>query len=404
MSQGAASPSAADPPSCLLLMRPCRPSGSALLSLFALASPAAAQLPDVAIVAAATSSFTNCRYTDVQAFLQASGQFASVDVIDCVTTTPTLSDLAPYEAVLTWTNVDYFDPVALGDLLADYSDAGGAVVVTVFANTTTGSLRYLQGRWVTGGYEIIQAAQGNTSDAASLGSTLVPGHPIMAGVTALSAASAFRPLVSTPVLQGTVISEWDDGAPLAIVGDTPGRVDLGLYPPPSTCAAAFWDISTNGDLLIANALSFAVSTAGPGIGSNFCSAAPNSTGAIGVISASGSDAVAVNNLTLTAAALPPDRFGIFIASRDQGFAPGAGGTSNGNLCLAGTIGMFDGPSQILSTGPGGEYSLQVDLGAIPQGQGTAAAVAGDTWSFQAWHRESVGLGSNFTDGIEITFQ
>lgn len=200
MSQGAASPSLADPPSCLLLMRPCRPSGTALLSLFALASPAAAQLPDVAIVAAATSSFTNCRYTDVQAFLQASGQFASVDVIDCVTTTPALADLAPYEAVLTWSNTNYLDPVALGDLLADYSDAGGAVVVTVFANTTTGSLRYLQGRWVTGGYEIIQAAQGNTSDSASLGSTLVPGHPIMAGVTALSAASAFRPLVSTPVL------------------------------------------------------------------------------------------------------------------------------------------------------------------------------------------------------------
>ena len=66
--------------------------------------------------------------------------------------------------------------------------------------------------------------------------------------------------------------------------------------------------------------------------------------------------------------------------------------------------MFDGPAQILSTGPSGEYSLQIDLGAIPQGQGTAAAVAGDTWSFQAWHRESVGLGSNFTDGIEITFQ
>ncbi|MEE2938899.1 MAG: hypothetical protein VX460_00810 [Planctomycetota bacterium] len=385
-------------------MRPLSSPSTALVSLLALAPPAAAQLPDVAIVAAATSLFGNCRYTDVQTFLQASGQFASVDVIDCVTTTPALADLAPYEAVLTWSNTDYFDPVALGDLLADYSDAGGAVVVSVFANTSTDAPRHLQGRWVTGGYEIIPAAQGNASDSSSLGAVLVPGHPIMAGVTALSAASAFRPLQSTPLLQGTVVSEWGDGAPLAIAGDTPGRVDLGLYPPPSTCAGAFWDISTNGDLLIANALSFAVSTAGSGIGRNFCSAPPNTTGATGVISAAGSDAVALNDLTLTASSLPRDRFGIFIASRDQGFAPGAGGTSNGNLCLAGTVGMFDGPGQILNTGPGGEYSLRIDLGSIPPGQGSAAAVAGDTWSFQAWHRERVGLGSNFPDGIEITFQ
>lgn len=385
-------------------MRPLRSSSSAVLSLIAMASPAAAQLPDVAIVAAATSLFANCRYTDVQTFLQASGQFASVDVIDCVTTTPTLADLAPYEAVLTWSNTDYFDPVALGDLLADFSDAGGAVVVTVFANTTAGASRHLQGRWLTGGYEIMPAAQGNSSDAASLGSVLVPGHPIMAGVNAVSAASAFRPLLSTPLLQGTVIAEWDDGAPLAIVGDVPGRVDLGLYPPPSTCAGAFWDIGTDGDLLIANGLSHAVSTAGAGIGTNYCAAQPNATGSTGRIGAVGSDVVAANSLTLTASSLPLDRFGVFIASRDQGFVPGAGGTSNGNLCLTGTIGMLDGPGQILNTGASGEYSLRIDLGAIPQGQGSAAAVAGETWSFQAWYRERTGFGSNFTDGIEITFR
>lgn len=385
-------------------MRFLRSSRSVPFALVALASPAAAQLPDVAIVAAASGALTDCRYTDVQAFLQSSGQFASVDVIDCVTTTPALADLLPYEAVLTWSNTNYFDPVGLGDLLADYSDTGGAVVVTVFGNTTTGALRFLQGRWMTGGYEIIPAAQGNASNAASLGATLVPGHPIMSGVTALSAASAFRPLTSTPLLQGTVIAQWDDGSPLAIEGNTPGRVDLGLYPPPSTCNAAFWDNSTHGDRLIANALTFAVSRARAGLGTNYCSANPNITGASGVISAMGSDAVTVNSLTLTASSLPAGRFGIFLASRDQGFVPGAGGISNGVLCLTGTIGLFDGPGQILNSGSSGEYSLQIDLAAIPQGPGSAAVVAGETWSFQAWYREPAGRGSNFTDGIEITFQ
>jgi hypothetical protein len=30
-------------------------------------------------------------------------------------------------------------------------------------------------------------------------------------------------------------------------------------------------------------------------------------------------------------------------------------------------------------------------------------MAGQTWNFQAWHRDQVGLGSNFTDGLEIQF-
>ena len=58
-------------------------------------------------------------------------------LIDAVGQTPTLADLLPYDGVLTWSNASFQDSIALGDVMADYVDAGGAVVVAVFGTTTT---------------------------------------------------------------------------------------------------------------------------------------------------------------------------------------------------------------------------------------------------------------------------
>ena len=146
------------------------------------------------------------------------------------------------------------------------------------------------------------------------------------------------------------------------------------------------------------------SVGGPGpVGTNYCSANPNSTGSAASLSGFGETRVTANDLTLTASNLPQNQFGILIVSASQGFVPNAGGTSNGNLCLGGAIGRYVGPGQILSSGAAGEFSLAIDLGMIPQGGGTTATVAGDTWNFQGWYRDGVGLGSNFTDGLEILF-
>ena len=139
-------------------------------------------------------------------------------------------------------------------------------------------------------------------------------------------------------------------------------------------------------------------------GTNYCTAASNSTGTAASISASGSPSVSANNITLTASDMPLNQFGIFVTSRDQDFVLGAGGTSNGNLCVGGNVGRFVGPGQILSSGATGSFDLAIDLAAIPEGGSFVAVMAGETWNFQAWYRDTVGLGSNFTDGVEIGFQ
>ncbi len=141
-----------------------------------------------------------------------------------------------------------------------------------------------------------------------------------------------------------------------------------------------------------------------GVGSNYCSANANSIGLAGVMHAAGSDEVLANNLTVTASRLPMNQFGFFLTSTAPGFVPNTNFTSNGNLCLGGAIGRYVGAGQVLSTGATGSFSLAIDLAAMPQGLGTVPVLAGETWYFQAWHRDSVGLGSNFTDGLQIDFQ
>ena len=142
------------------------------------------------------------------------------------------------------------------------------------------------------------------------------------------------------------------------------------------------------------------------IGSSYCSVNPNSTGALGELEAFGLSAVSNNNVTLTASQLPAGTFGFFITSLDQGFVMNPGG-SLGNLCLAGAIGRYVGPGQIMNSGPGQTFSLQLDLTQVPQPTGPVAVSAGQTWNFQTWYRDTTPGGaaaSNFTNGLEVMFQ
>ncbi|MEM9382648.1 MAG: hypothetical protein AAGB93_22030 [Planctomycetota bacterium] len=141
------------------------------------------------------------------------------------------------------------------------------------------------------------------------------------------------------------------------------------------------------------------------IGVPYCATNPNSTGASGALTASGSVSVADNDVTLMAASLPNNSFGFFLASRDAGFVANPAG-SQGNLCLGGSIGRYVGPGQIQNAGLAGEFELAIDLTMVPQPNGLVSIAAGETWRFQTWHRDSVmgGATSNFTNGLEIDFQ
>ena len=214
---------------------------------------------DVAIVAAAATSATASQFVETERVLIDSGVFDSVSIINLTETTPTADELADFDSIIVWTNTTPDDPNAFGDALADYVDAGGGVVVAVFANSSTTTDRDIAGRWRGNPeYEVIVPRTGNESGAASLGTILEPDNPIVAGVTTFfGGTSSFRPEVTDLTAGSRAIAEWDDGRILVAVGANERRVDLGFYPPPSTSSASFWDIGTDGGLLLSQALLFA---------------------------------------------------------------------------------------------------------------------------------------------------
>jgi hypothetical protein len=140
------------------------------------------------------------------------------------------------------------------------------------------------------------------------------------------------------------------------------------------------------------------------IGNNYCGpGAANSTGMSGEMSASGSNIAADDDLTIIGSQLPDGQLAYIVGSRTQGFVANPGG-STGNLCVLGYFARFNRAGEFNITA-GGAFSLLVPLTDIPEPLGSVAVMAGETWNFQCWHRDTVSgtSTSNFTDGIEILF-
>lgn len=156
-------------------------------------------------------------------------------------------------------------------------------------------------------------------------------------------------------------------------------------------------LTTTPELLTRCRLGAAVSTA-------LCSSLfPNSTGRPGRIEAFGTNTATENDVTLRVNDLPAGVFTLFIASDIAAATPTAPSVGAGLICLGGAIGRFTGPGQIRQVDLHGRASIQLDLNAIPGPSGPRPAFAGQTWHFQAWHRDNA-FSSNLTGAVSIQLQ
>ncbi len=187
---------------------------------------------------------------EVQAGLQATGDFQVVDLFNASSGTPTLAQMQPYGAIMFFSDSGFSDPTTLGNNAADYYDQGGQVVVATFANASVP----IQGRFGTvgNGYMLIQPA-GQDQPNDSLGQILEPNSPLVAGVSKLSAQAAYRSS-GGPINGGVVVAQWASGKPLIVRGVVKGRnrADVNMYPPSSKSRADFW--SGDGTRIMRNAL------------------------------------------------------------------------------------------------------------------------------------------------------
>lgn len=129
-----------------------------------------------------------------------------------------------------------------------------------------------------------------------------------------------------------------------------------------------------------------------------CPAVPNSTGATGRMYVTGNDLVAADDLTLTALGLPPQpNIGYFLMGTGSNtFVPPG---SAGPICVAPGIKRYLPPVDNTAQLGGGFQRTTGTTGPV-SGQITG----GSTWSFQAWHRDSMAGSSNLSDSVSVTFQ
>jgi PKD repeat protein len=226
-----------------------------LIAAITLLAPASALAIDVAVYGAPSTSGWN---NDVVAKLQATGQFDSVTGVLVSSSTPSVAQMQQYDAILVYSDTSFNNNTAIGNNLADYIDGGGGVVLSTFVFYSSNGLG-IAGRIKTGGYlPFTQASQAQPG-----GLTLVKldaGHPILAGVGSLNGGSSSYHNSSISAKAGTNhVANWSNGQPLiAEWSPTAGNVvGLNFYPPSSSVRGDFWTASTDGDLIMANALTFA---------------------------------------------------------------------------------------------------------------------------------------------------
>jgi hypothetical protein len=217
-----------------------------ILAAAALASTPALAV-DVLIIHGTTNNATY--HQDVQAYLVGSGLFGAVDLWSGDVSTPTLGNLAQYDAVLLMSDTPWVDATLMGDRLAGYVDNGGGVVDSIFSYT-----QHTAGLFRDRAYSPITAYSAYGT-ALTLG-VIAAGSPLMSGVSTF-ADFTFHDDDAQVTPGATSIAAYSNGAALEAAWVPSGAgtvVALNFYPPSSRLRADFWDFNTDGERIVANAL------------------------------------------------------------------------------------------------------------------------------------------------------
>jgi len=170
-------------------------------------SEGSVSLPDVLLLHADDDSTYG---SPIQGILQAYGDLGAVDLYDARSDTPTLAQLLAYDVVLTWSRDYYHDQVAIGDVLADYVDAGGKVINLNYSMGPPA--QQMEGRFMDEGYTAMDG--GLVYFGSTCLGTYNPDDPIMAGVTQVCDSV---PLADTYLTPGSHAVAWWAGGDLLFV-------------------------------------------------------------------------------------------------------------------------------------------------------------------------------------------
>lgn len=218
------------------------------------------------------------KVSDVKLKIFKTGYFRRVDDVNYNKYFVRLEMLALYDAVVVfngnnvWLNAD-----GLGDMLANFVDNGGGVVLMCLS-----SAEALGGKWRRLKYSPIFPGRDRTGFQLSIGQVSKPHHPLMENVNSFNGGNMSFHVSGAVNERASIICRWSNGQPLiAVLDNHPtvprGRVVyLNFYPFSSSTSAQlsddgecqevdgeeasdpdYWDTNTDGCVLMSNAIRFA---------------------------------------------------------------------------------------------------------------------------------------------------
>jgi hypothetical protein len=240
----------------------------------------------------------------------------------------------------------------------------------------------------------------------------------MAGVTTFNGGTcSFRPTSTTLTAGATLIAEWSDGKMLVSEHATlHNRVDLGFYPPSSAVSGTWWDVTTDGGKLLANALLY-VSPHAPsstsfcsgdgsgtmcpcgnaGVAGNGCASSVSANG--GHLGTTGTASLANDTLVLGGSSMPSSSALYF-----QGTTRTNGGLGavfgDGLRCAGGSVVRL---KTVTNAGGSSSYPTAGDPSVSVRGGVSAPG----TRTYQVWYRNAAAFCTpstfNLTNGVEVTW-
>ncbi len=205
-------------------------------------------------------------WPDVEAKLTATGQFDSVTVWDAGAPLP-LSSIIGYDAIIIVPDQNFHQDWAM--TLVDYVNAGGGLVDTIFSRlhaflNPVSALSPLQLSGSPYGFGLV-----------TLGST-APGSLMGTGVASFEQQNFYDGNAAL-VPGATLDLSLSSGAPLAAHWAPTGAgtvVALNMFPPSSDIRSDLWNSSTDGAMIMANALLLAAGELTPPYGLDITGTCP----------------------------------------------------------------------------------------------------------------------------------
>ncbi|KAJ3444850.1 btb/poz domain-containing protein [Anaeramoeba flamelloides] len=186
-----------------------------------------------------------------------------IEFINAQDGTPSLEDLMNYHSIFHFSNIEYHDPVLMGDNLAKFVASGRGLVMCTIHCFNGIKRNELKGKIMTDNFLPFLGGKQKCYNRRTLGNVLNLKHPIMKGISKFDCGELslyIKPNQIDP--KAEIIAEYDNGTPLIATKckqEGFGHVVLLNFFPVSDNVWKnddFWVITTDGSKIISNSIDF----------------------------------------------------------------------------------------------------------------------------------------------------